>query len=142
MTADEVLKLAQSWGVALWAGSSGQLRWQCSGPLPADLRDLLVEHKPALLALLPPPWDQKEADRLLVGARAAVANAEAEHRAGRIPAARRNMAQIWLEVAEGLAANHEQEAGRGWDVMPLLRAATKRLSEFRAAVETISLRGS
>ena len=127
MTPDEVLELVRSRGVTLWAGPSGRLGWQCAGPPPDDLRQLLLEHKPALLALLPPPWDQVEADQLLGEARAALARVEARHRAGRVTAAHRNVVALWLEVCEQYARDHESEARRGWDAMQLLRAAVRRL---------------
>ena len=73
-----------------------------------------------------PPWDQAEADRLLAETRAVVASAEAEHRAGRMTAVRLNVVRLWLDVCLGYDRDHELEARRGWDVMLLLRAATRR----------------
>ena len=126
MTPDEVLTLARQRGVSLWPGPSGQLRWRCIGALPDDLRNLLVEHKSSLLAMLPPPWDQADAERLVAEARATVASAEAEHKAGRVTAVRLNVIRIWLEVVEGYMRDHAMEATRGWDVIPLLRSAVQR----------------
>jgi hypothetical protein len=127
MTPDEVLELVRSRGVTLWAGPSGRLGWQCAGPLPDDLRQLLLEHKPALLALLPPPWDQVEADQLLGEARAALARVEARYQAGRVTAVHRNVIALCVEVCEQYARGHELEARRGWDAMALLRGAVRRL---------------
>jgi hypothetical protein len=121
----DVLKLARSRGLTLWAGPGGQLCWRCEGPLPDDLRALLTEHKSALLELLPPAWDQDEADRLLAEARSASEYAETKYKAGRMTDVQRNVVQIWLEVAEGYARDHEMEARRGWHVMPLLREAVR-----------------
>jgi hypothetical protein len=127
VTPDELLKLVRGRGVLVWAVAPGQLRCRCQGPLPDDLRQLLLEHKAGLLALLPPPWDRVEADRLLALARAALARVEARHRAGRVTAAHRNVVALWLEVCEQYARDHESEARRGWDAMQLLRAAVRRL---------------
>jgi hypothetical protein len=122
---DELLALAQYRGIELSAGPEGRLRWRCRGPLPEDLRRLLTEHKAALLELLPAPWDPVEADRLLQQVRTALAQAEAEHRAGRMTKVRVNTLSIWLEVAEGYVRDHELESRRGWDAMQLLRAAVR-----------------
>ena len=137
MSPGEVLALARSQGVILWAGTSGQLRWRCVRPLSDDLRNLLVEHKSSLLAMLPPPWDQADAERLLGEARATVASAEAEHKARRITAVRLNVIRIWLEVVEGYMRDHAMEATRGWDVIPLLRSAVQRA--HRAASREVPL---
>jgi hypothetical protein len=58
MIPDELLKLVRSRGVSVWAAAPDRLRCRCRGPLPDDLRQLVLEHKAGLLALLPPPWDQ------------------------------------------------------------------------------------
>jgi hypothetical protein len=51
MTAREILDLADVKRVRLWTDGT-KLRWQCRGGLPDELRQLLVDHKPALLAAL------------------------------------------------------------------------------------------
>jgi hypothetical protein len=51
VTAQDVLDLASRMGIRLRADGP-RLRWRCRGPLPSDLRDLLVAHKPGLLAAL------------------------------------------------------------------------------------------
>jgi hypothetical protein len=103
------------------------------GPRQAvALAEELLRHKEAILPLVPelPPWDPAEAAALLDRARAAVAHAEAEHRAGRMMEARRNAVRTWLEVAEGYTATHVDESRRGWEVLPLLRAAVRHAAKL------------
>jgi hypothetical protein len=134
-----ILAEVRSRGVLLSAGPNGRLRWRCKGTLPKDLLQLLAEHKLALLALLPQAWDAVEADRLLAEARAALAQAEVEHRAGRVTAVRLNVVRLWLEVAEGYVHNHQFEAQRGWDVMPLLRATVRHAQEAARPVQPVDV---
>ena len=131
MTADEVLVLAQQHGVTVWPGEPGKLRYRSRrGPIPTDLRVLLVQHKPALLALLTTrlvaSWDQAEVDRLLGEVRGVLATAVIEHEAGRLTAAQLAAVRTWLEVAEEYARNHNLELARGWDMMVLIRSAVQR----------------
>ena len=111
-----------------------------SVPLPIDPpAPSPADHAPPTPAVVLPPqvvscvplpaWDQVEADRLLASARAAVAHAEAEHRAGRMTDARLAACRTWVEMCEGYAADHESEARRGWDAMQLLRDATRQVTE-------------
>ena len=146
MTGAEILTLAQERGVVVRAGPSGKLRWSCKNPPPDDLPDLLrllVCHKPALLAaLLSASWDQGEAERLLSEAQVILSHVEAECCAGRVTSARRNAAQIWMEVAEQYVRNHELEAKRNWNAMELLRSVVKRMETFSVASKNIPPRRS
>jgi hypothetical protein len=52
MTPPQVMGLAASRGVKVFLGPDGGLKFGCRGPLPGDVRELLVSHKPALLEWL------------------------------------------------------------------------------------------
>ncbi len=73
------------------------------------------------------PWDQAEADRLLLGLRTELAAVERGHYRGRMPPAAANLAADGLAIADGYIANHEAEEAKGWDAMELLREMAQEL---------------
>jgi hypothetical protein len=133
MTACEILALARSRGVEVTATLRGTLRWRCPGPLPDDLRGLLVEHKPALLPLLGPSGQNtprtpfSEGERILADLRAELTRLRAACPGGNFPPRTANVVRLWLEVCEGYIANHEAEALRGWSALDLLRSTVPRV---------------
>jgi hypothetical protein len=132
MTAGDVLAECVRLGVQLGVSAEGKLRWRCRGPLPPLLRRRIATRKADLLALLGhrAAWDQGEADRLLAEVRAAAACVGRAAEAGRASPAQAAVAALCVKLAEQYSRGHDQEAGRGWDALELLRAAAAQARRF------------
>jgi hypothetical protein len=122
VTADALLARARAVGVIV--GVDGG-RLVLRGPRHAEgLAKQLLERKAEVLPLVTgsamPPWDQAEADRLLLDLRAAVAQARRDF-GGPFPDGLQAVVADGLAVAEGYVVNHEAETRRGWDALQLLR---------------------
>jgi hypothetical protein len=121
MTPAALLDKLRSAGIALFV-AEGRLRYRAAaGVYTAELRQQVAAHKPALIALLVPPWDQTEADALLDGLRSQVEYVRRKDFAGTLPAELANVLADAVAIGEDLVARHEKEAANGWDVLGMLR---------------------
>jgi hypothetical protein len=132
MTAAELLADLTREGFTLLPEEAG-IRVTPASRLTPDVRKIIAEHKPALLALLAESrrpatvfvWDQAEADKLLADLREALARVGSAVAAREAPPVRLAVLRTWLEVAEGYVNDREMEAARGWDALALLRSAVR-----------------
>lgn len=123
MTTLEVLAEARQQGVDLWIRADGNIGWRSAKPVPVAMRQRIAEHKPELLRVLGPEWDQAEADQLKAQLREGLAEIERLQYGGKFPSGVGNLAKVSIEVAERIDRGHAQEWRRGWDPMALLRDA-------------------
>jgi len=119
----QVLAAVDRHGVEL-SVSGGHIRWRCSGELPAVLRDLILEHKAALLRLLEcraAPWsEQAEAEALLAEHRQELVRLEHVLHRGRFPPIVATLVADGLTIAERYIRDHALEQARGYDPLELL----------------------
>jgi len=126
--AAELFARCRALGIDLVTGPDDGLTWEADADPPADLLADLAASKADLLALLrtaeaqtpPSPWDQAEADRLLVELRSEVERIKAGFR-GPLPRPLEMLLDDALVIGERYIRDHEIEAARGWDALALLR---------------------
>jgi hypothetical protein len=137
VSAAELLVELNRQGFILTVEGDG-IRVTPAGRLTAELRQAILGHKPALLALLAtrqgpaPAWDQAEAERLLAELREGLARLERAWPGGKFPPVKANVVAIFSEVCDGYVRDHDLEAARGWDALALLRGAVRRALSLAA----------
>jgi hypothetical protein len=107
-------------GIYLFAEPGGELGWEAEYDLPDELLADLRMHKAEVLALLPPPWHQAEADQVLAELHAEVERLKAAF-GNKLPAPLASMLDDAVVIGKRYIREHELEARRGWDAMELLR---------------------
>jgi hypothetical protein len=127
VTAADLLARCRALGLDLSAGPDSGLNWEADTDPPAELLADLAGSKAELLALLraaevqtpAPPWDQAEADGLLVELRSEVERIKAEF-GGPLPRPLEMLLADALGIGERYIRDHDMEAARGWDALALL----------------------
>jgi hypothetical protein len=107
-------------GIYLFAEPGGELGWEADGDPSHELLADLKAHKAQILTLLPPPWDQAEADRVLAELHAEVEKLKAGF-GKKLPTPLARMLDDAVVIGQRYIRDHELEARRGWDAMELLR---------------------